>query len=74
MTYDDTAEIRKLAHEFGFKYRRVTMRSKHHVTKKELLISKILIWLKNNSFCERKTADTRPPGVNSLALCPSLFQ
>lgn len=47
MTYDDKAEIRKLAHEFGFKYRRVVMRSRHHVTKKELLISKNFKWLKN---------------------------
>jgi DNA adenine methylase len=46
MTYDDTAEIRKLSREFGLKYRRVPMRSRHHITKNELLISKDFKWLK----------------------------
>jgi len=46
MTYDDSAEIRNLAREFGFRYRRVAMRSRHHVSKKELLISKDFKWLK----------------------------
>lgn len=46
MTYDDSAEIRKLARQFGFKYRRVAMRSRHHVSKNELLISKDFKWLK----------------------------
>jgi DNA adenine methylase len=54
ITYDDTAEIRKLAHEFGFKYRRVAMRSRHHVTKKELLISKNFKWLKNKQPLRKK--------------------
>ena len=45
MTYDDSAEIRKLARKSGFKYRRVPMRSRHHVSKCELLISKDFKWL-----------------------------
>src|SRR5207249_352026 len=47
MTYDDSAEIRKLTREFGFKYTRVAMRSRHHVSKNELLISKDFKWLKS---------------------------
>lgn len=47
MTYDDRAEIRKLAREFRFKYRRVPMRSRHHISKNELLLSKDFKWLKS---------------------------
>jgi DNA adenine methylase len=47
MTYDDSAEIRALARQFRFKYRRITMRNRHHESKKELLISKNFKWLKS---------------------------
>lgn len=47
LTYDDTAEIRSLARKIGFKYRRIPMRSKHHVRKRELLISRHFKWLKH---------------------------
>jgi DNA adenine methylase len=47
MTYDDSAEIRDLARKFGFRYRRIEMRSRHHVSKNELLISKDFKWLKS---------------------------
>lgn len=47
MTYDDTAEIRTLAREFGFRFRSVRMLSRQHQTKTELLIAKDFSWLKN---------------------------
>lgn len=44
MTYDNTAEVRALAREFGFKTRRVHMRTSHHSQKVELLISREFSW------------------------------
>src|SRR3990172_2806502 len=44
MTYDDSEEIRTLAHEFGFLYKAVPMKTTHHIQKFELLISKSLNW------------------------------
>lgn len=45
MTYDDAPEIRKLALDYGFAVGRVPMKSTHHETKWELLISRDLCWL-----------------------------
>lgn len=47
MTYDDAAEIRRLAQKHGFAFTHVPMKSTHHETKKELLITKCLDWLSN---------------------------
>lgn len=44
MTYDDSEEIRTLAHEFGFLYKAIPMKTTHHIRKFELLISKSLNW------------------------------
>jgi DNA adenine methylase len=44
MTYDNTAEVRALAREFGLKIRRVHMRTSHHSQKVELLISRDFSW------------------------------
>jgi DNA adenine methylase len=44
MTYDNTAEVRALAREFGFKTKRVQMRTSHHSQKAELLISRDFSW------------------------------
>ena len=44
MTYDNTADVRKLAREFGFKVKRVKMRTTHHSEKTELLISRDFSW------------------------------
>jgi DNA adenine methylase len=46
MTYDDTRDIRELTRKHGFEFRRVAMRSRHHVSKSELLIAKDFAWLK----------------------------
>jgi DNA adenine methylase len=46
MTYDDTAEVRKLATRFGFTVKGVPMKSNHHQEKQELLIGRNLNWLK----------------------------
>jgi DNA adenine methylase len=44
MTYDDSAEVRALARQFGFRIRRVPMRTSHHSQKAELLISRDFSW------------------------------
>ena len=44
MTYDNTADVRKLAREFGFEVKRVKMRTTHHSEKTELLISRDFSW------------------------------
>jgi len=45
MTYDDAPEVRLLAKRFGFCVGEVRMKSTHHATKTELLISRNLDWL-----------------------------
>lgn len=44
MTYDDTPEIRKLAADYGFEVKRVSMRTTHHQRKRELMICKDFTW------------------------------
>ena len=46
MTYDDTSEIRDLATEHGFQFKRISMRTTHHEAKSELMISKNFDWQK----------------------------
>jgi DNA adenine methylase len=46
MTYDDAEEIRLLATKHGFDLETVPMKTTHHETKMELLISRDLTWLR----------------------------
>ncbi len=46
MTYDDAEEIRILAANHGFDLETVSMKTTHHETKMELLISRDLNWLR----------------------------
>jgi DNA adenine methylase len=48
MTYDASAEIKNLAHQFGFEVREILMKSTHHCRKTELLIGRQLGWLITN--------------------------
>jgi DNA adenine methylase len=45
MTYDDTEEVRELAHGHGFAVKAVAMKNTHHAKMKELLISQDMSWL-----------------------------
>jgi DNA adenine methylase len=45
LTYDNAKEVRKLARDFNLKYEMISMRSTHHTTLSELVISKNLDWL-----------------------------
>jgi len=45
MTYDNTAEIRRLANRHGFEMRLVPMKSTHHAEMTELLIGRDLGWI-----------------------------
>ena len=47
MTYDDTREVRGWASKYGFQVKPIAMRTTHHATKRELMISKGFGWLKN---------------------------
>ncbi len=46
MTYDDTDEVRSLAHLHNFDMQAVAMKSTHHAKMQELLIGKDLNWLR----------------------------
>jgi DNA adenine methylase len=46
MTYDDTPEIRTLATNYGFQFKRISMRTTHHEKKRELIISRNFAWQK----------------------------
>ena len=46
MTYDDAEEIRLLAAKHSFDLETVPMKTTHHETKMELLISRDLTWLR----------------------------
>lgn len=54
MTYDDTSEIRALAKKYRFKFRRISMRTTHHRSKRELMISRNFEWLKKAKSKDRK--------------------
>ncbi len=53
MTYDDTREVRRWAREYGFRVKTIAMRTTHHTTKRELMISKSFGWLKTR-LCWRR--------------------
>ncbi len=61
MTYDNTADVRKLAREFGFKVRRVKMRTTHHSEKTELLISRDFSWFDTRKV-KKKTKPVQKKG------------
>lgn len=44
LTYDDTAEIRKLAEKYKLEYRTIPMKTTHHIQKNELIISDNFDW------------------------------
>ena len=46
MTYDDTDEVRSLAHQHNFDVQAIAMKSTHHARMQELLIGKDLNWLR----------------------------
>jgi DNA adenine methylase len=46
MTYDDTDEVRALAHRHHFDVQAIAMKSTHHAKMQELLIGKDLNWLR----------------------------
>lgn len=46
MTYDDTDEVRSLAHQYDFDVQAIAMKSTHHARMQELLIGKDLNWLR----------------------------
>lgn len=45
MSYDNTDEVNRLAHKFGFQTRAIAMKNTHHAKMTELLIGKNLDWL-----------------------------
>lgn len=45
MTYNDRREVRVWADRYGFKVRRISMRTTHHLNKRELMISRGFDWL-----------------------------
>lgn len=57
MTYDNSHEVRCLAQEFGFQFKRVKMRTSHHSVKTELLIGRDFSWLNRRKL---RNAETHP--------------
>ena len=45
MTYDNNLEILKLADKYGLKYTRILMKTTHHLSKEEIVLSDSLDWL-----------------------------
>lgn len=62
MTYDDTREVRRWAREYGFQVKTIAMRTTHHTTKRELMISKSFGWLKTSPKPKRQAST--PSGSN----------
>jgi DNA adenine methylase len=56
MTYDDTREVRQWAKTYGFQVKTISMRTTHHKTKRELMISKEFGWLKSSLTKTRKVS------------------
>ena len=48
LTYDDTAEIRQLADKNNLQYRTIPMKTTHHLTKNEIIISDNFNWWKED--------------------------
>jgi DNA adenine methylase len=59
MTYDNTPEVRKLAREYGFRIKRVRMRTTHHSEKIELLISPNFSWFDARALSRKTKATTK---------------
>lgn len=59
MTYDNTADVRKLAREYGFGIKRVKMRTTHHSEKVELLISRNFSWFDARALGRGTKASTK---------------
>lgn len=57
MCYDNSAEIRSLAQEFGFSIRRVEMKTAHHSVKKELLISRDFGWFNLHTLRSKQKSE-----------------
>jgi len=50
LTYDDTEYIRQLANKYNLSFRTISMKTTHHLEKKEIIISdNFNWWLENNS-------------------------
>lgn len=62
MTYDDTREIRRWARKYGFQVKTIAMRTTHHTSKRELMISKDFGWLKTPPQPKRRAST--PSGSN----------
>jgi DNA adenine methylase len=45
MTYDDTTEVRRWAKKYGFQVKPISMKTTHHMKKRELMIAKNFDWL-----------------------------
>lgn len=45
MTYDDTEEVKEIAHRHRFQMRLIPMKNTHHATMRELVIGRDLSWL-----------------------------
>jgi DNA adenine methylase len=44
LTYDDTSEIRALAHKYNLKYQTIPMKTTHHLEKNEIIITDNFDW------------------------------
>jgi DNA adenine methylase len=53
MTYDDTAEVREWTQRYGFRFKRISMKTTHHERKRELMISKTFDWQKKRKQKKR---------------------
>lgn len=67
MTYDDTREVRRLAKKYGFQVKNISMRTTHHKTKRELMISRDFGWMKKASVRKTKKANTLRPLKHSAS-------
>jgi DNA adenine methylase len=70
MTYDDTREVRQWAKTYGFQVKTISMRTTHHKTKRELMISKDFGWLKSPR-AENRKASGKSDKLKRAASIPS---
>ena len=49
LTYDDTSEIRHLAHKYNLDFRTTPMKTTHHLEKNEIIISDNFKWWTQNN-------------------------
>lgn len=50
LTYDDTTEIRQLADKYNLQYRKIPMKTTHHLQKNEILISDNFSWWPESNY------------------------